>query len=152
MLKKKIQIVSKKNQTDTLAPSVALGLDTLGVMLPYTPLHHLLFERLATDAIVLTSGNISDEPIVIRNENALSKLSPIADAILLYNRDIYNRSDDSVVFVANNQPRLLRRSRGWVPEPVNVPLNVEGIVAAGEVGVIWILEWAEDDASQQGWS
>ncbi|MCP4399721.1 MAG: carbamoyltransferase HypF [bacterium] len=122
---------SKKSQPGALAPSVALGLDTLGVMLPYTPLHHLLFERLVTDAIVLTSGNVSDEPIVIRNENALSKLSPIADAILLYNRDIYNRSDDSVVFVAHNQPRLLRRSRGWAPEPVNIPLDAEGIVAAG---------------------
>ncbi len=114
-----------------LAPSVSNGLDSIGVMLPYTPLHYLLFERLVTDALVLTSGNISDEPIVISNEDAEKTLSQVADAILSYNRDIHNRSDDSVVSVVNGTPRLLRRSRGWVPQPVTLHFDVEGIVATG---------------------
>jgi hydrogenase maturation protein HypF len=114
-----------------LAPSVTRGLDTLGIMLPYTPLHYLLFEHLQTDAIVLTSGNLSDEPIVISNEEAQQRLGSVADALLVYNRDIHNRSDDSVAFVANNTPRLLRRSRGWAPEPILLPFDVEGIVATG---------------------
>ena len=100
-------------------------------MLPYTPLHHLLFERLALDAIVLTSGNVSDEPIAITNDEAIKKLSTVADALLIYNRDIHNRSDDSVTMVVNKKTRLLRRSRGWVPEPVCLKSEVEGIVAAG---------------------
>jgi len=114
-----------------LAPSVTRGLTTLGMMLPYTPFHHLLFERLSCDAIVLTSGNLSDEPIVIMNTEAAAKLAPVADAVLVYNRDIHNRTDDSVAMVVNGKTRLLRRSRGWTPEPVSVRLNVEGIVAAG---------------------
>jgi hydrogenase maturation protein HypF len=115
----------------TLAPSVTQGLDTLGIMLPYTPLHFLLFERLSVDTIVLTSGNLSDEPIVISNEEAVKTLPQVADALLVYNRDIHNRSDDSVGMVVNDTTRLLRRSRGWVPEPVTVNFDVEGIVAAG---------------------
>ncbi len=115
----------------TLAPSVTRGLSTLGIMLPYTPFHSLLFERLAIDAIVLTSGNLSDEPIVINNEEAVETLSQVADALLVYNRDIHNRSDDSVAMVVNDKARLLRRSRGWTPEPVTLQFDVEGIVAAG---------------------
>ncbi len=114
-----------------LAPSVTRGLDTLGIMLPYTPFHYLLFERLRCDAIVLTSGNLSDEPIVISNEEAEERLMAVADAIVVYNRDIHNRSDDSVAVVVNERPRLLRRSRGWVPEPVTLPFDVEGLVATG---------------------
>ena len=123
-------IVLLKKHKD-LAASVTRGLNTLGVMLPYTPFHYLLFERLSTDAIVLTSGNISDEPIIISNEDALARLSNIADATLTYNRDIHNRCDDSVVHVVNGIPRVLRRTRGWVPEPIRLLLDVEGIVATG---------------------
>lgn len=114
-----------------LAASVTRGLNTLGVMLPYAPLHYLLFERLSTDMLVLTSGNISDEPIIINNEDALARLTNIADATLTYNRDIHNRCDDSVVYVAGEIPRVLRRTRGWAPEPIPLSLSVEGIVAAG---------------------
>jgi hydrogenase maturation protein HypF len=83
------------------------------------------------DAIVLTSGNLSDEPIVITNDEAVKTLANVADALLLYNREIHNRSDDSVAMVVNEKTRLLRRSRGWVPEPVKLQFDVEGIVAAG---------------------
>ena len=120
-----------REEGKTLAPAVTRGLDTLGIMLPYTPFHYLLFERLTLDAIVLTSGNLADEPIVIANSEAVAKLAPVTDAVLVYNREIHNRSDDSVVCVVNGQPRFLRRSRGWVPEPVTLAQEVEGIVAAG---------------------
>ena len=111
--------------------SVTQGLNTLGIMLPYTPLHYLLLEQLQTPAIVLTSGNISDEPIVIDNEVAIARLGPLADAVITYNRDIYNRNDDSVVAVINGQERVLRRSRGYAPAPTELRFNAEGIVATG---------------------
>ena len=114
-----------------LASGVSVGFHTVGAMLPYMPFHYQLFEQLNLPAIVLTSGNISDEPIVIDNEKAEAQLSKIADAILDYNREIYNRTDDSVCVVMNNRERLIRRSRGYVPEPINLHLNVDGIVAMG---------------------
>ena len=113
------------------APSVSTGLDTIGSMLPYMPFHHMLFEELDLPAIVLTSGNITDEPIIIDNREAMNKLHPISDASLTYNREIYNRTDDSVAFVANNKERLIRRSRSYAPSPVQIKLNAEGIFAAG---------------------
>ena len=103
----------------------------LGVMLPYMPFHHLLFSRLKTDAIVLTSGNFSSEPILIDNKEALDQFSPFVDAIILHNRDIYNRTDDSVVRIMGGRERMLRRSRGYVPAPVRTALNTEGIIAFG---------------------
>jgi len=118
-------------QKKALAPSVAVGFETIGAMLPYMPFHHLLFEKLTIPAIVLTSGNISDEPIITDNEKAVEKLSAIADAILTYNRDIYNRTDDSVVSIINKKERIFRRSRGYVPAPVSVNANVDGILATG---------------------
>lgn len=114
-----------------LAPSVSDGLHTIGAMLPYMPFHHLLFRYLKTPVIVLTSGNLSDEPIIIDNDAALRILSTISDAVLIYNRDIYNRTDDSVVMVVNDVPRILRRSRGYVPNPVRLKLRTDGILAAG---------------------
>jgi len=114
-----------------LAFSVSAGLNTIGCMLPYMPFHWLLFEHLRTPVIVLTSGNLSDEPIIINKENAIKTLDPATDAILDYNRDIYNRTDDSVLMVVNDMPRLLRRSRGYVPSPVRLGIDVNGILAAG---------------------
>jgi hydrogenase maturation protein HypF len=114
-----------------LAEGVSVGFYTVGGMLPYLPFHYLLFEQLKTDIIVLTSGNISDEPIIIDNNEAKRVLGPITDAILLNNRDIYNRTDDSVLRVINDKPRMIRRSRSWVPRPINLDLNVDGIVACG---------------------
>ncbi|MBI4648166.1 MAG: Sua5/YciO/YrdC/YwlC family protein, partial [Bacteroidia bacterium] len=107
------------------------GLNTIGAMLPYMPFHYQLFEKLQIPAIVLTSGNISDEPIVIDNKEAKNKLFAISDAVLTYNRDIYNRVDDSVVMAANNKESLIRRSRGFVPNPINLNINVDGIIATG---------------------
>lgn len=118
-------------QKKMLAPSVNVGFSTIGAMLPYMPLHFLLFEKLNLPAIVLTSGNLSDEPIITDNNFALKQFSGIADAVLTYNRDIHNRTDDSVVTVVNSKERILRRSRGYVPSPITLNANVEGILATG---------------------
>lgn len=110
-----------------LAPGVAPHNRLLGLMLPYTPLHHLLLAeagRVGMDALVMTSGNISDEPICLDNAEAVCRLGAeaprgaIADLMLLHNRDIYLRSDDSVVRVVGGALRQLRRSRGFVPSPL----------------------------------
>jgi hydrogenase maturation protein HypF len=100
-----------------IAASVAPGNDTLGFMLPYTPLHYLLFsdspgEPSDFTALVMTSGNLSEEPIVVSNEEALRRLDPVADWFLLHNRDIWMRTDDSVVRTFEGRERVLRRSRG----------------------------------------
>jgi hydrogenase maturation protein HypF len=100
-----------------VAGSVAPGNRQLGVMLPYTPLHHLLV-RLTARPIVLTSGNSSDEPIVYVDDTALARLGSIADAFLAHDRAIHIRTDDSVVRAFRGKPALIRRSRGYVPEPV----------------------------------
>lgn len=103
----------------SVAAAVAPGNRQLGVMLPYTPLHHLLLQH-CTGPMVLTSGNVSDEPIAFRDQDALQRLSSIADAFLTHDRPIHMRTDDSVVRSVNEQDMLLRRSRGYVPEPVTV--------------------------------
>ncbi|MDO8898082.1 MAG: carbamoyltransferase HypF, partial [Bacteroidales bacterium] len=113
------------------APSVSNGMHTTGVIMPYMPIHYQLFEFLETEAIVLTSGNISDEPVTISDEDALKNLGKVADYIVSYNREIYNRADDSVVFVADGKERILRRSRGYVPSPIKLNLETEGIFAVG---------------------
>ncbi len=102
-----------------VAPSVAPGNRQLGVMLPYTPLHHLLVQD-AGHPIVLTSGNISDEPIVYRDGDAAERLGEIADAYLTHDRAIQVRTDDSVVRAFRGREALVRRSRGYVPEPIRV--------------------------------
>ena len=88
----------------------------MGIMLPYTPLHYLIMENFR--ALVMTSANISDTPIIYKNDDALQQLSGIADCFLLNNRDIVNRCDDSLVHVLNGQEYFIRRSRGYVPEPI----------------------------------
>lgn len=113
------------------ASGVANGLSTLGVMLPYMPFHYLLFERLSISAIVLTSGNLAGEPVMISNESALETFKNKVDGVITYNRDIYNRADDSVVAVFNRDIRIVRRSRGYTPAPIRTLLTTEGIFAAG---------------------
>lgn len=107
-----------------LAPDVAPGQVTLGFMLPYTPLHHLLMQALDAP-IVLTSGNRSDEPQCIDNDDARSRLTGIADFWLLHDREIVNRLDDSVVRFSAGEPRLLRRARGYAPAPISLPAGFE---------------------------
>jgi hydrogenase maturation protein HypF len=118
-------------QKIALAASVSNGLDTIGAMLPYMPFHYLLFRFLKTPAVVLTSGNLSDEPIIIDDSAAEKDLMTIADSLVSYNRVIRNRTDDSVVRIINDKVNIIRRSRGYVPQPVDLNLNVEGILALG---------------------
>jgi hydrogenase maturation protein HypF len=103
-----------------VAAATAPGNRDLGIMLPYTPLHHLLVEAVGRP-MVLTSGNVSDEPIAYRDEDALDRLAGIADAFLTHDRAIHIRTDDSVTRAFRGRPMALRRSRGYVPEPVAVP-------------------------------
>ncbi len=109
---------------ERLPEAVAPGLDTLGFMLPYTPLHALVF-RCLSRPVVMTSGNLSDEPQVIKNEEAKAKLAGIADYALLNDREIANRVDDSVVRVMAGAPRILRRARGYAPSAIALPPGFE---------------------------
>lgn len=118
-------------QKKPLAASINPGMSTIGLMLPHMPFHYLMFENFHTNAVVMTSGNLSDEPIVIDNREALKVFGDITDAVLTYNRDIHNRADDSVAFMANDEQRIIRRSKGYVPEPVRLSFNAEGILAVG---------------------
>ncbi len=117
-------IVLLKAQGETLAPGVAPDDDKLGFMLPYTPLHTLLLLDLDTP-IVLTSGNISDEPQCTDNDEAREKLKDIADFLLLHDRAIVNRLDDSVVRLMAGKMNLLRRARGYSPEALALPPGFE---------------------------
>ncbi len=123
----------KSKIQNCIAPCVALGQNTLGFMLPYTPLHHLILKRM-NRPIVLTSGNISDEPQCIDNDEARDKLGKIADYFLFHNREIVNRVDDSVVRVVGDKIQTIRRARGYAPAPINLPpgfKNVPQILAMG---------------------
>lgn len=124
-------IVLLRNRKHSFAASVSFGLPTTGVVMPYMPIHYQIFEHLVTDSVVFTSGNLSDEPVCIGDSNALSELSHVADIVIGYNREIYNRADDSVVMIVNDRERMIRRSRGYVPSPIQSNLNTEGIFAAG---------------------
>ena len=114
-----------------LSSEVAPGAPTLGVMLPYTPLHHLLFEGDEFDALVMTSANLSEEPIAYRNEEVAARLHPLADFFLLHNRPIQTRVDDSVVRVFEGGERLLRRSRGYAPRPIELGFPAQEVLACG---------------------
>lgn len=115
-----------------IAPSVAPGLGHLGVMLPYSPLHHLLWrDGHCPEALVLTSGNRSEEPISTGNDDALARLGTIADVFLLHDRPIQTRCDDSVSRVAAGVELPIRRSRGYAPFPVRLPFETRPILACG---------------------
>ncbi len=117
---------------DILSRHLAPGLDEIGVMLPYTPLHHLLFAQpQCPEVLVMTSGNLSNEPICTTNEDALARLGAIADLFLFHNRDIVTRVDDSVVRSHRTTLQILRRSRGYTPDPVTVPWLPGSILACG---------------------
>ncbi|HUU15527.1 MAG TPA: carbamoyltransferase HypF [Sedimentisphaerales bacterium] len=128
-------VLLPKKTNSSIAPSVAEGVSTYGFMLCYAPLHYLLFEQLnnyGTDVLVMTSGNISDEPLICKNEPALEQLGCVADAFLMHDREIYRQVDDSIVHLVDEQPVLLRRARGYVPSPIFTEENCrQEIFAAG---------------------
>lgn len=141
-----IVLLKKKSGVRRLSEDIAPNNKYLGFMLPYTPLHYLLFHypsnQLIThfDALVMTSGNLSEEPIVISNDEAVSKLSNIADAFLLHDRDIFMRVDDSVVKAIGNEKRtknvtatsiFIRRARGYIPEPIQLSGDGPDVLGCG---------------------
>ena len=125
-------VLLDKKEPNAIAPSAAFGTNRFGFMLCYTPLHHLLFAEDGIDVLIMTSANLSDEPLICNNEQAVEDLGDIADVFLTHDRDIYRQVDDSVVHEVNGQAAFLRRARGYVPTPIyrNKPTCKE-IFAAG---------------------
>jgi hydrogenase maturation protein HypF len=123
-------VLVRKGPENPIAPEVAPRNHYLGVMLPYTPLHYLLLSH-GFLALVMTSGNLTEEPIAIDNGEALRRLGDIVDYFLFHDRDILLRSDDSVVRVAAGRPRQIRRSRGFVPVPVFLRKPMPSALALG---------------------
>jgi hydrogenase maturation protein HypF len=141
-------VILRRRPGAAVAAEVAPAQDTLGVMLPYTPLHHLLLEASPAfpQALVMTSGNLSEEPIASDNAEARARLALLADAFLMHDRDIHTRCDDSVVRVISRQLPVdsshitdhrslgtahLRRSRGYAPSPVGLPFAAPPLLAVG---------------------
>ncbi|WP_138497006.1 carbamoyltransferase HypF [Nostoc sp. PA-18-2419] len=129
----RIETENRYSLNFNIAASVAPGQNHLGFMLPYTPLHHLILRRM-NRPIVLTSGNIADEPQCIDNNQVREKLGTIADYFILHNREIINRVDDSVVRVVSEKVQTIRRARGYAPTAISLPPgfdNVPPILAMG---------------------
>ncbi|MDD5134336.1 MAG: carbamoyltransferase HypF [Phycisphaerae bacterium] len=124
-------VLLPKKEPCAISPAAAEGLTALGFMLCYAPLHYLIFDQ-NIDVLVMTSANISDEPLICDNALALERLGNIADAFLMHDRDIYRQIDDSVFHIIDGTPVSLRRARGYVPTPIELELNSSvDIFAAG---------------------
>ncbi|MBI5484266.1 MAG: carbamoyltransferase HypF [Deltaproteobacteria bacterium] len=143
-------VIVRKSPDCQVSPQVAPNNGWLGLMLPYAPLHHLLFgagstfdvqssmstttnvePRTRLTALVMTSGNISDEPVAFEDEDAIKRLSGIADYFLIHNRPIHIRSDDSVMRVFQGKPLFYRRARGYAPRAVKLPFQLQPLLAVG---------------------
>ncbi len=122
-------VLVKAHERTGLAPEVAPGSRMLGLFLPYTPLHHLLLEAVDSP-LVMTSANLAEEPICIGNDEAFRRLKQIADALLIHDRDIVTRCDDSVARVIAGKPTVLRRSRGYVPRAIELSRPLRAPVLA----------------------
>jgi hydrogenase maturation protein HypF len=123
-------VVLNKSSNFALSELVSLGLDSVGVMLPYSGIHHLILGYGKDPAYVMTSANVPGMPMLIDNAEAIAKLRGSVDYFLLHNRKIVNRCDDSVVKVINGKSTFLRRSRGWVPEPLKLSFKSGASVLA----------------------
>lgn len=123
-------VLLKKRDNIPIAESVAPDNKCLGVMLPYTPLHHLFFGR-SPLFLVMTSANFSEEPIISDNNEATSRLADVADTFLYHNRPIHMRTDDSVIRPVGRHNILMRRARGYVPSPVPLPFKGPNVLALG---------------------
>lgn len=125
-------VLLKKRSKTPLAQNLAPLINDLGVMLPYTPLHHVLFQQPhCPEALVMTSGNMSGTPICIDNTEAVDHLSNTCDYFLLHNREIVTRVDDSVVKGTTESPVIFRRARGYVPAPIEIPWNIPQTLGCG---------------------
>ncbi|KTC80297.1 hydrogenase maturation protein HypF [Legionella cherrii] len=139
-----IVLLKKNDVLNTYSPAIAPGLNTLGIMLPYTPLHYLLFNALAGNKngcawlneyqntlLVITSANLGGDPLIIEDHSAEQQLNHIADKIISYNRQIITRVDDSVIRVVSHGPQFIRRSRGFVPTPIQLSHEIPPTLAVG---------------------
>ena len=130
-----IVLLEKKDtfKNSNLSEFIAPGLNNIGIMLPYTGIHYLLFDLIGNTPLVYTSGNPSNIPMGIDNEKIFDQLHDLADVFLLHNRPIYQRADDSVLRIHDDKVKLIRRSRGFVPEYLPLPFEVEipGALATG---------------------
>ena len=127
-----IVLLCRRAQSDIpIAAVVAPGIPWLGLFLPYAPLHHLLFSDGQMKALVMTSANLSEEPIAIDNDEARTRLGAIADAFVLHNREILQRCDDSVAAVVDGAPQIIRRARGYVPLGIALPIEAPPLLAVG---------------------
>lgn len=124
-------VLARARAGNGIAPSVAPGIPWLGIYLPYAPLQHLLFADQRVRALVMTSANLSEEPIAIDNDEARARLGQIADAFLLHDREILQRCDDSVVALVDGAPQFLRRARGFVPLGIPLPIDTPPLLAVG---------------------
>lgn len=125
-----IVLLRWKKEESNICEEVAPRLGFMGIMLPYTPLHHVLL-RDCSRPLVMTSGNMSEEPIAADNDEALERLCGIADYFLIHDRPIHSRYDDSVMMVANSTPQFLRRARGYAPNPIDLPFDAPEVLAVG---------------------
>jgi len=124
-------VLVRRREDGPATPQVAPGNKYVGLMLPYTPLHMLLFEH-APPALVMTSGNLSEEPLEYTNEGARTRLAALADALLLHNREIQVPCDDSVARpLAGGMVIPIRRARGWVPRSISLPLETSCVLGVG---------------------
>ena len=124
-------VLCKKRDNNGIAKEIAPDNDYFGIMLPYSPLHELIFRQGNLDVLVMTSANISEEPICFRDEECITRMNNIADCYLLHNRDIYIRCDDSVMHIFKNKPLFIRRSRGYSPRPVILSRKGTSVLAVG---------------------
>ncbi len=124
-------IVLGRQRGDVVSSLVAPGLSRVGVMLPYTGIQVMLFKRLAGPALIMTSGNRSGVPMAITNRDAIQDLGGVADHFLVHDREIVNRCDDSLLRINNGRKAFLRRSRGYVPDPIDIPLKKGVAIAVG---------------------
>jgi len=125
-----IVLLKRRNYDTEIALNIAENNKYLGVMLPPTPLHHILMSYVSKP-LVMTSGNLSEEPICKDNDEALTRLNGIADYFILHNRDIHSRYDDSVYLVEKGEARAIRRARGYAPSPIMLPFDTKQILACG---------------------
>ena len=123
-------ILLKRTPLGGLTDVIAPGLDALGVMLPYTPLHYGLFD-VDLSVLVMTSANISDDPLILTEEDAYRQLGDLADIFVVHKREIVNRGDDSVIMLFNGGPYFIRRARGYVPQGIQLPCTIPPVFAAG---------------------
>ena len=123
-------VLMRWKEDSSVSQEVAPNLEYLGIMLPYTPLHHVLLRDTGLP-LVMTSGNLSEEPIAKDNDEALRRLSQIADYFLIHNRDIYSRYDDSVAIVERDTSQLMRRARSYAPYPLHLTFEARQVLACG---------------------